>query len=192
MIFLFSFSPTAPVNLFGVNSKRSSSHAKPVFSRFRYFRFCSQKPFLSIVLYFRLIIPYNNRKNSVKCTHLCGAFDSCRSERIPHPYLSDRFRDPRHAHIDIRYFIPGGIIRHTCLWQIKNVLESSDRFHRFGAIDTIYIDLGNRRIVLSDPVQLPLQLSYLSPEEPIVRSYPGQEYGTPAIVSDVLIYISSP
>lgn len=112
--------------------------------------------------------------------------------RVTSHLLRIRLRNTCHPHINIRDFKPCRIIHDSGLRKIKYLLERPDSLRSTGAIDSVGCQRRNRRIISGDPVQLLLQLTDFSPEEPIVRSYPGQEEGTPEIISAELIYISLP
>ena len=71
------------------------------------------------------------------------------------------FGNSRHADIDFRNFVPGGIVGHAGLGQIENPLKNADGFRRCGAVNAVSCESGYCRIVACNAVQLVLQLSDL-------------------------------
>lgn len=77
--------------------------------------------------------------------------------------LLPRLRDPADSHIDIGDFIPGGIVHHTGLGQIKNALEGTDCVGGEGTVDAVGGDDGDGRVIPGDAVELVLHLQDFFP-----------------------------
>lgn len=75
------------------------------------------------------------------------------------PSLLTRLRYTADAHINIRNFIPGRIVRYSALGQAEDFLEDAHGVRRFLSVYAIYRNLGDCRVILGNPVKLLLQLS---------------------------------
>lgn len=75
--------------------------------------------------------------------------------------LSPGLGNPGYAYIDIRNFVPGGIVGDAGLGQVKDALENPDCIGGGGTVNAIGCDGGNGRIISCNTVQLILQLANL-------------------------------
>ncbi len=68
------------------------------------------------------------------------------------PAASVRLGDSGNTYIDIGHFVPGGVIRDTCLGKIENALKGTDCLFGAGTVDTVCRDGRDGRVIAGDTV----------------------------------------
>ena len=76
---------------------------------------------------------------------------------------SIQLRNPANSNIDLTDLIPSRVINNPRLWQSKNILEFPNSIRSRFSINTIHSNRRQRRIILSNPIQLLLYLPNLIP-----------------------------
>lgn len=78
-------------------------------------------------------------------------------------HLRIELRDPGNAHVDFRYFIPGGIIHDTGGAQAKDGLELPDCRGGVATENAVLCDFGDAGVYVGDGIELFLHLQHLGP-----------------------------